>query len=80
MRHSIYLQLAAFFVRADLRRAQRVSRARQGRVAQLPLGNRYLLRDIGLEAEYFPNGVDELLVADRWIRQLRYILHLRIKT
>ncbi len=74
MRHSLYLQLATFFVRADLRREERVSRAKVRRsTREIPWGNAYLLRDIGLNADASPfcGSEPHAVIAERYIRHLR---------
>lgn len=83
MRHSIYLQLASFFVRADLRREERVWRAKLRRsTREIPWGNAYLLRDIGLDADARPlcGSEPHAVIAERYIRRLRRASRLKILT
>lgn len=83
MRHSLYLQLATFFVRADLRREERVSRARLRRsTREVPWGNTYLLRDIGLNVDgsALCGSEPHVVTAERYIRHLRRASRLKILT
>lgn len=83
MRHSIYLHLATLFVRADLRRENRVARAKLRRAThEIPWGNTYLLRDIGLNADGRPlcGSEPHAVTAKRHIRHLRRVLSLKTVT
>lgn len=83
MRHSLYLQLATLLVRADLRREDRVWRAKLRRtVHDLPWDNAFLLRDVGLDTDGRPLGLSEpaAVTADRRVRHLRRVLSSRITT
>lgn len=83
MRHSIYLHLATLFVRADLHREARVSRAKLRRAThEIPWGNTYLLRDIGLNADGRPlcGSEPHAVTAKRHVRHLRRAFRLKIST
>ena len=83
MRHSLYLHLAVFFVRADIRREERVWLAKVRRAtSEIPLGNAYLLKDIGLNAEGRPlcSSEPRAVTAKRRVRHLRRACRLKITT
>lgn len=83
MRHSLYLQLATVLVRADLRREERVWRAKVRRsVHAIPWDNAFLLRDVGLDVDGRPLGLSEpeAVTAERRVRHLRRVLSSRITT
>lgn len=83
MNHSVYLQIATLFIKADLRREERQWKRKIRRSAyDLPWENPHLLKDIGLE----PDGrsvshsePDNVKVARR-MRHLRRVLTSRIVT
>jgi len=83
MRHSLYLHLAVFFVRADIRREERVWLAKTRRAtSEIPLGNAYLLKDIGLNAEgrALCSAEPRDIAAKRRVRHLRRACRLKIAT
>lgn len=83
MRHSIYLHLAVLLVRADLRREERAFRAKIRRTtSEIPHGNAYLLRDIGLNEDGLPlcGSAPNEVVAKRTVRHLRRAFRLKIAT
>ncbi|SHF74910.1 DUF1127 domain-containing protein [Vibrio gazogenes] len=83
MRHSLYLSLAAWLIRADLRREERVWRRKVSRSAyDIPWDNPYLLRDIGLEADGRPFGrsINEDQRVARRMHLLSQFISLRIPT
>ncbi|QUM74899.1 DUF1127 domain-containing protein [Moritella sp. 24] len=83
MRHSIYLHLAVLFVRADIRREERVWLAKVRRAKnEIPLGNTYLLKDIGLNADGRPlcSSAPRDVAATRRVRHLRRACRLKIAT
>lgn len=83
MRHSLYSHLAVFFVRADIRREERVYLAKIRRATrEIPLGNAYLLKDIGLNADGRPlcSVAPRNIAAKRRVRHLRRAFRLKITT
>ncbi|WP_017222410.1 hypothetical protein [Moritella dasanensis] len=83
MRHSLYLNLAVFFVRADIRREERVWLAKSRRTSsEIPLGNAYLLKDIGLNADGRPlcSALPRDIAAKRRVRHLRRACRVKIAT
>ncbi len=83
MRHSLYLHLAVFFVRADIRREERVWLAKTRRASsEIPLGNAYLLKDIGLNVDGRPlcSALPRDIAAKRRVRHLRRACRLKIAT
>lgn len=83
MRHSIYLKLAVLFIKADLHHEDRVWRTKVRRaISEIPLGNAYLLRDIGLNAEGRPlcGSAPHSVTAKRRVRHLRRAFRLKIAT
>lgn len=73
MRHSIYLKLAVLFIKADLNREDR---------NEIPLGNSYLLRDIGLNEDGRPlcGSAPHGVTAKRRVRHLRRAFRLKMNT
>ncbi|PKH07570.1 DUF1127 domain-containing protein [Moritella sp. Urea-trap-13] len=83
MRHSLYLNLAVFFVRADIRREERVWLAKTRRAtSEIPLGNAYLLKDIGLNVDGRPlcSSAPRDVIAARRVRHLRRAFRVKIAT
>lgn len=84
MRHSVYIQLAALMIRADLRREERTWKRKVRRtVHHIPWDNAYLLRDIGLESDGRAIGtvsVPESVIVERRMRHIRRVLSARIPT
>ncbi|MDX2321519.1 MAG: DUF1127 domain-containing protein [Moritella sp.] len=83
MRHSLYLNLAVFFVRADIRREERVWLAKNRRTSSdLPLGNAYLLKDLGLNVDGRPlcSAEPRDVNAARRVRHLRRACRVKIAT
>jgi hypothetical protein len=72
MRHSIYIILATWFIKADVRRQERAFQRKLRRsVRDIPWHSEYLLRDIGL----LPDGqvaVDRAMVKDQVTRRVRH--------
>ncbi|OCH14066.1 MULTISPECIES: DUF1127 domain-containing protein [unclassified Aliivibrio] len=83
MRHSLYLRLATLLIKADFSREEREWK-RSVRKAQyeIPWGNEYLLKDIGLHLD--GRTINDLEVpaikTERQIRHLRRLIRLRIAT
>lgn len=81
MRHSIYIQLAALLVKADLKREERVW-LRKVRRAQyeIPWHSEHLLRDIGLDPTGRPLGdkAQSPIKAERRVALMRRILQARL--
>ncbi|MDW6091986.1 hypothetical protein [Vibrio rhizosphaerae] len=86
MRHSFYLSLAAWLIRADLRREERVWRVWRRKVRRsaydIPWDNPHLLRDIGLEADgrAMSRSINEDQRVTRRMHLLRQLISLRIPT
>ncbi|MFY2509626.1 DUF1127 domain-containing protein [Vibrio pectenicida] len=83
MSHSVYLKLATFLVKADLRLENRKWKRRVRRAAfHAPVNNSHLMRDIGLEADgrFIADTVPDNVKTERRIRHLRRVLSLRIST
>jgi hypothetical protein len=84
MRHSIYLTLATLLIKADLERELRQWKRKVRQSAyDLPWDNAHLLRDIGLEPDGRPIGIQEVDNKDRASRRvykIRRSLSMRIPT
>ncbi|MDP2573918.1 DUF1127 domain-containing protein [Vibrio penaeicida] len=83
MRHSIYIQLATFLVKADINREDRAWKRRVKRAQHnIPWHNSHLLQDIGLDPEGRQIGANEQpsATAERRVRHLRRLLRTRIPT
>jgi len=83
MSHSIYLKLAVIFVKADLRREEKLWKQSVRRtVYDIPWQNKHLLRDIGLESDGQTIGFSQPdhLVAERRVRHLRRVFRSRLVT
>ena len=83
MSHSVYLKLATFLVKVDLRREERAWKRRVRRVVfHLPFANEHLMRDIGLEkgGRCIGDTVPDSVKIERRIRHLRRVLSSRIST
>ncbi|KAB2824381.1 DUF1127 domain-containing protein [Aliivibrio finisterrensis] len=83
MRHSLYLRLATLLIKADLAREEREWKRKVRKVQyEIPWGNEYLLRDIGLHID--GRTISDLEVpaikTERQIRHLRRLVRLRIAT
>ncbi|WP_375751256.1 DUF1127 domain-containing protein [Vibrio sp. HN007] len=84
MSHSVYLTLATFLIKADLRREEREWKKKiRKSVHDIPWHNAHLLRDIGLEADGRSVGTPSLpdhVIAERRVRHIRRVLNARIPT
>jgi len=83
MSRSIYLHLAVFLVKADLKREERAWKRKIRRtVHDIPWDNAHLLRDIGLDTDGRTIGsrTPEHVLVDRRIRHLRRIHRSKIVT
>lgn len=83
MNHSIYLKLAIFLVKADLKHEERIWKRKVCRSAyDILWHNEYLLRDIGLDKEGRPldNTLAPESKAKRHVRHLRRALSWRLHT
>ncbi|RSD27900.1 DUF1127 domain-containing protein [Vibrio pectenicida] len=83
MSQSVYLKLATFLVKADLRLENRKWKRRVRRAAfHAPVNNSHLMHDIGLEADgrFIADTVPDNVKTERRIRHLRRVLSLRIST
>ena len=83
MSHSVYLKLAIFLVKIDLRREERQWKRRVRRAAfQIPFANEHLMRDVGLEkgGRCIGDTVPDAVKTERRIRHLRRVLSSRIPT
>lgn len=84
MRHSLYIQLAALFIRADLRREEKrwLRQIRRSAYA-IPWHSEHLLKDIGLEPDGRTIGEvqnEHSHEVRRRVRHLRRLYRLRIPT
>lgn len=84
MKHSLYITLATWLIRADIRREERAINRKLRRSAyDIPWDNPHLLRDIGLEADGLPINRDSINVEQKSMSKLAKIRHrfaLRIPT
>ncbi|MCS0454610.1 DUF1127 domain-containing protein [Vibrio diabolicus] len=83
MRHSIYLQLATFLLKADLKREEKQWQRTIRRTAHdVPWTNVHLLRDIGLDSDGRSTraNVPDAVKVERRVRHLRRVLTSRIMT
>ncbi|MCG7490527.1 DUF1127 domain-containing protein [Vibrio sp. Of14-4] len=83
MSHSVYLKLAIFLVKIDLRREERQWKRRVRRAAfQIPFANEHLMRDVGLEkgGRCIADTVPDDVKTERRVRHLRRVLSSRIPT
>jgi hypothetical protein len=83
MSRSIYLHLAVLFVKADLKREERVwKRSIRRSVHDIPWDNAHLLRDIGLESDgrSIGHGAPKEVMVERRIRHLRRLHRSRLVT
>lgn len=83
MRHSLYLRLATLLIKADFDREEREWKRKVRKVQyEIPWGNEYLLKDIGLYID--GRTISDLEVpaikTERQIRHLRRLVRLRIAT
>ncbi len=84
MKHSLYLTFATFLIKADLRREERLWRARVRRTAyDLPVHSAHLMRDIGLDMDgraLVTKSADPAKQAGRKTERIRRRLILKIPT
>jgi hypothetical protein len=85
MRHSIYLSIAIWFIRADLRQEERAWKRKIRRSAyDIPWDNPHLLQDIGLEADGSPIDRNEIMDKEKRLtcraRRIRRLMLRRITT
>lgn len=81
MKHSFYIQLAVFLVKADLRREERQWKRKVRRSAyDIPWHNAHLLRDIGLDSEGRAECSSAAVAAERRVRHFRRIISSRPAT
>ncbi|PQJ90039.1 DUF1127 domain-containing protein [Aliivibrio sifiae] len=83
MRHSLYLHLATLLIKADFAREEREWKRRVRKVQyEIPWGNEYLLKDIGLHIDGRTISHFEVteIKAERQVRHLRRLIRLRITT
>jgi hypothetical protein len=83
MRHSLYIHLATWFIRADLRREERAWRRKIRRTAYtIPWHSEHLLRDIGLEPDgrFIGKELNAVDKTDRRLRHIRRLCSLRMPT
>ncbi len=83
MSHSLYLNLAVLFVKADLRREEKIWKKTVRRSQyDIPWENKHLLRDIGLDGDGRILGVSEPehIIVERRMRHLRRVFRSRLAT
>ncbi|TDM55223.1 DUF1127 domain-containing protein [Aliivibrio fischeri] len=83
MRHSIYLRLAILLIKADLAREEREWKRAVRKVQyEIPWGNEYLLKDIGLhlDGRTISDLEQPVFKAECQVRHLRRFIRLRIAT
>ncbi len=84
MKHSFYLTLATFLIKRDIRRKERLWRARIRRTEyDLPLHSAHLMRDIGLDCQGRPivnNPQDAVQLSCHKVDRIRRRLLFRIPT
>jgi hypothetical protein len=83
MRHSLYLHLATLLIKADFAREEREWKRKVRKVRyEIPFGNEYLLKDIGLHFD--GRTINDLEIpaikAERQMRHLRRLVRLKITT
>ncbi|MCE0495713.1 DUF1127 domain-containing protein [Vibrio salinus] len=84
MKHSIYIRLAVWLIRADIYREERALERKIKRSAHdIPWDNPHLLRDIGLESDGRPINRDQTDVSVKSaskVAKIRQKFSLRIPT
>ncbi|PWI32098.1 DUF1127 domain-containing protein [Vibrio albus] len=78
MKQSFYIQLAIFFVKADLRREERQWQRKVRRSAyDIPWHSEHLLRDIGLDREGRATSASNAAIAEHRVHHYRRIISSR---